>query len=203
MRLASAGFALTVALSGLGCLGWDAELPPLPSDAVIVAFGDSLTFGTGVPPHQSYPTVLARLTGRRVVNAGVPGELSAQGLRRLRGIVERERPTLVVLCHGGNDILRRQDRSDLEDNLRAMVEYLRAANVATVLLGVPEPSVFLRSADLYRVVARDYDVPLDEDIVPALLRDDAFKSDQIHFNAAGYRRMAEAIDMLLRRHGAL
>ena len=170
---------------------------------MIVAFGDSLTYGTGVPPHQSYPAVLAQLTGRRVVNAGVPGEVSADGLRRLRSVVERERPDLVVLCHGGNDILRRKDRSALEHNIREMVAYLHEEGVAAVLLGVPEPGLFLTTAALYHGVAKEYAVPIDGAIVPELLGDNAFKSDQIHFNAEGYRRMAEAVDALLRRHDAL
>ena len=193
-----------VALSGLlGCLGSSAELPKLSSDAVIVAFGDSLTYGTGVARHQSYPSVLGALTGRQVINAGVPGEVSGEGLRRLRGVVARQRPDLVVLCHGGNDILRRRDRSALAANLRAMVEYLQAEGVAAVILGVPDPGIFLTTVDLYHDVAREYGVPIDGEIIPALLGDNDFKSDQIHFNEAGYQRMAEAVHQLLRSHGAL
>lgn len=203
MRNVVSGLALVALLAHPGCLAADHSLPALPADAVIVAFGDSLTFGTGVPPHQSYPTVLGQLTGRRVINAGVPGEVSSTAVQRLRRVVERDRPDLVVLCHGGNDILRRHDRSTLERNLRTMVGYLRDEGVAVVLLGVPEPGIFLTTVDLYHAIADDYGVPIDADIVPSLLRDDAFKSDQIHFNAPGYRRLAEAVAAVLRRHGAL
>ncbi len=194
---------LTAFLGLPGCLGSSRTLPPLPTGAVIVAFGDSLTFGTGAAHHQSYPSVLAQLTGRRVVNAGVPGEVSRSGRGRLPRVVERERPDLVVICHGGNDILRRHDRVALADNLRGMLEYLATQNIPAIILGVPEPGIFLSTVDLYHTIADEYDVPIEADIVPDLLRDDAFKSDQIHFNAAGYRRMAEAVDAVLRRHGAL
>jgi acyl-CoA thioesterase I len=175
----------------------------LSFDAVILTFGDSLTYGVGARRHESYPTVLQQLTGRTVVNSGVPGELSGEGLARLPGVVAREQPDLVVLCHGGNDLLRRRDRAETEQNLRAMVTHLQEREIAVVLIGVPEVGVFLRTAELYRSVATDLAVPLQDDIIPSLLGDTALKADQIHPNAAGYALLAEAVDSLLRQHGAL
>lgn len=179
------------------------KLDALAPDAVILAFGNSLTFGTGARPAQSYPAVLAELTGRDVINAGAPGEVSKTGLKRLPRWVERHEPDLVVICHGGNDLLRRLGDEQLEQNLRDMVMMLREGGIAVVMLGVPEPGLFLSSADVYEEVADDLDVPLEDDIVPDLLGDNQFKSDQIHPNAKGYRRMAEAVHQLLVDSGAL
>lgn len=64
-----------------------------------------MTFGTGAAPEESYLAVLERLVGRRVVNEGVPGEITDEGLERLPEVLKREKPTLLILCHGANDLL--------------------------------------------------------------------------------------------------
>lgn len=187
----------------VGCGGSQPQVRKLSEDAVIMAFGNSLTSGTGVGPGSSYPTVLQQLTGRAVVNAGVPGEVSASGLQRLPGVVDKARPALVILLHGGNDILRKRDLQETERNLRAMVGLLQERGIAVVLIGVPRPSLLLSTADFYDDVANDLDLPYDGNIVPELLGDNRYKSDTIHLNELGYRRLAEAVAGLLRRSGAL
>lgn len=192
-------FAITLG----GCGGEEVSLPKLASGDVVLAFGDSLTFGTGARREQSYPAVLETRTGIRVVNAGVPGEVTELGLRRLPKLLAQHQPKLVILCHGGNDMLRKRGIKKAEANLREMIRLIRESGASVVMLGVPDPGLFLSTADFYERVAKDLVVPIDAEIIPDLLGDNEFKSDQIHPNAKGYARVAEAVEALLRKHAAL
>jgi lysophospholipase L1-like esterase len=188
------------------CLGCGREAPALARlgpDDVVLAFGDSLTFGTGVTADETYPAVLAGLIGRKVVRDGVPGETTAQGLERLEASLETHRPRLLLLCLGGNDLLRRVDAAQIESNLRAMVQLARSHGAEVVLIGVPEPALFGGTAPLYRRLAAELRVLLEEETVTDVLRDEALKSDPIHPNAEGYRRIAQALAALLRDAGAI
>ncbi|MDD3518474.1 MAG: arylesterase [Chromatiales bacterium] len=179
-------------------------LPPLGQDAVILAFGDSLTHGTGAGGNASYPALLAELAGRRVINAGVPGELSADGRRRLPALLDRHRPDLLILCHGGNDLLRKLDPAQTADNLRAMIDEARNRDIAVVLLAVPNPTLLaLKPAAFYADVANRAQVPIEERVLTDVLSRDAFKADPIHPNAEGYRRIAESVHQLLVQAGAI
>jgi lysophospholipase L1-like esterase len=178
-------------------------LPPLPSDGVILAFGDSITFGTGAAEGESYPAMLSRLTGRRVVNAGVPGEVSAAGVTRLPETLERERPALLILCHGGNDLLTRQDQRQIADNLRTMVRLARERGIGVVLIAVPNPDLTLKPPSLYREVADEFGLPLEQKALPRILGRASLKSDHIHPNGAGYAHLAEAVADLLKKCGAI
>ena len=178
------------------------QIAPLAADAVVLAFGDSLTHGNGAPEGQAYPDILAGLIGRTVINAGVPGEVSATGLKRLPQVLEEYRPQLVILCHGGNDFLQRLDRTETAENLAAMIEQIRAAGGDVVLIGVPEPGLLLDPPPFYGELAKRFGIPYEAEIVGDLLGDRDYKSDTIHPNAAGYRRMAEALLTLIRdAHG--
>ena len=178
-------------------------LQPLSGDAVILAFGDSLTYGTGVNKAQSYPARLQQLTGRRVINAGVPGEISAQGIQRLPKLLERHQPELVILIHGGNDFLRKLPAEQTRRHLQQMIKQIRQADSQVLLVAVPRPGLLLADAPLYQRVAEQDKVPLLQDLLADILQNSSTKSDLIHPNAEGYALLAEGIHAFLQEAGAL
>jgi len=196
--------SLLLALLLAGC-GQDVpRLTPLSKDAVMLAFGDSLTYGTGTTADNSYPAVLEDLSGHTVINAGIPGEQTPAGLGRLARELDEYRPELLILCHGGNDMLRKQSMAAMQANLERMVGLAHERGIQVVLLGVPRPAIFgLESAEPYGVVAAKLKLPFEASIIPEVLSEHELKSDQIHPNAKGYRMMAEAVYRLLQEAGAI
>jgi len=179
------------------------KLEPLPENSVIVAFGDSLTAGYGVDKAQSYPSVLATLTGLKVINAGVIGETTQQGLNRIDTVLEKHQPGLVILLEGGNDVLQKKSMAHIKDNLRQMILKIQQHGSAVVLIGVPPKKLFADSMDLYAELADEFNLPLEEDIVPSLIMKPSMKSDYVHFNAKGYQALADSIYNKLLDSGAV
>ena len=181
-------------------------MTPTVERPLILAFGDSLTygFGTAHPERESYPARLEALTGQPVVNAGVNGETSAEGLRRIDRLLERHRPGLTLLCLGGNDILRGLPRDRLKQNLRRILEKIRDSGSAVLLIAVPDLGILgLRDLSLYEELAKEEQVPLLDGTLGPILGDPTLKSDSIHPNAEGYRILAEKIYEKLRDEGLL
>jgi len=196
-------FFVLVAILFLAACERAPTLPKLSPHDVIVAFGDSLTHGTGASEETAYPAVLASLTGHTVINAGVPGDTTSSGLQRLPAVLDEYKPRLVLLCLGGNDMLHKQPAAAIENNLRLLVQTIRASGADIVLIGVPQPNLFGGAPDFYARIAEDMRLPLEEDVFSDVLKDNRLKSDPIHANAAGYRVVAERLAELLKESGAL
>jgi acyl-CoA thioesterase I len=192
-----------VTLLGISACNHKPSLAKLSGSATILAFGDSLTFGTGVSSEYSYPSVLASLTGLRVVRSGIPGEQTSGGLQRLPGELAKHKPELVILGLGGNDILHRQNAVTIKSNLQDMINLIRQHSAQVLLLGIPDFGLIPDTADLYVELAEDMEVVAENQIIATLLRDHSMKSDTIHFNRQGYQKLAEAIHKKLIDAGAL
>jgi lysophospholipase L1-like esterase len=179
------------------------QIAKLSSDGIVLAFGDSITFGTGAAPSESYPSVLEKLIGRRVVNAGVPGEVTAEGRVRLTSVLDEYNPALMLLCLGGNDFLRHQDESKTIENLRAMISLAKSRGVSVVLISVPKLGFGLEVPKFYGKLAREFSIPLEGKTLKQILSKNSLKSDAIHPSASGYAILAESVSQLLRNSGAL
>ena len=160
LPVAACGLFLTLG----GCGRKAPRLPRVDAGGTILAFGDSLTFGTGAGPEESYPAVLERLIARKVVRAGVPGEVTEQGLARLPEALEEAEPQLVILCLGGNDLLRRVDEAVVVANLRAMIRLVLDKGAAVVLLAPPRPAVLTSAPAFYEELAKEFRIPLEAEV---------------------------------------
>lgn len=193
----------------VACSDAPPTLTPLGTNATILAFGDSLSAGVGaggfgsLDREKSYPARLAARIPQRVEVAAVPGEVTARGLARLPQALQRFSPDLVLLCHGGNDLIRRFPMEQTAANLRAMVTLCRDAGAQVVLIAVPRPGILLSPPSFYEDIAREYGLPLEEKTLSTILSDADLKSDPFHPNAKGYALLATRVEALLREAGAL
>ncbi|MEL6712381.1 MAG: arylesterase [Planctomycetota bacterium] len=196
---------------GGGYQGVDLPVYPsldLPSDAPTVAFlGDSITAGYHLGAEHSYAAALQRSffaegVAFALVNAGVSGDTSTGGLRRLPGVLAQE-PDVVVIALGANDGLRAQALDNLEANLRAMIEAVQGAGRAPVLLGMQAPPNYGQFAidfqALYPRLAEEYGIAFVPEFLAGVGGDpDMNLADGIHPTVEGHVRLAENVAPVLR-----
>ncbi len=167
----------------------------------VVAFGDSLTSGLGVAQEEAYPAQLQRRLDAagyryRVINAGVSGDTTAGGVRRVEWVLN-SRPAIVILELGANDGLRGIDLADTRANLETIIQRLQAASVTVVLAGMKLPPNYgkdytARFAALYPELAKKYRVPLMPFFLEGVAASEALnQADGIHPTEAGYRVIVE------------
>lgn len=185
------------------------RLAALPAGSQVLAFGNSITFGSGAGPGEDYPSRLAASSGWEVHNAGVPGDTAENAGQRIRQVLAETRPVLVIVEIGGNDFLRRRPEAAVKEDLRALITTIRAAGVQVVLVAVPKLSLIgavtgkLPDAAIYAELASEQKLPLVDSVLASILSDPALKADPIHPNATGYRKLAEGIADRLIRAGLL
>ncbi|MGV3626911.1 MAG: arylesterase [Betaproteobacteria bacterium] len=195
--------AAMIVVSLAGCGDKVPSVAKLAPADVVLAFGDSLTYGTGAKAEDSYPIVLGQLIGRTVVRSGVPGEQTAGGLARLPEVLDEHKPRLVIVCLGGNDMLRKGTPANIEANLRKILTEIKSRGLDAMLIGVPTPTLIANPPEFYSRLAKEFAIPYEGDIITSVLYKSDLKSDPIHPNAAGYRKVAEAVAKRLRDAGAL
>lgn len=183
------------------------RLKEIPPGQVVLAFGDSVTFGTGAAAGEDWPSLLAAKTGWRVVNAGIPGDTVESAKGRIKALLDEHHPALVIVEIGGNDFLRRRPQNVIKEDLRSIVQQVRLVGSQVVLIGVPELSLVAivagRPSDstIYRDLAEDENIALISNVFSDVLGHPELRADKIHPNAAGYRQMADGILARLKKLG--
>ena len=186
------------------------DIPVMGPEKRILAFGDSLLTGYGLDRGEdaSYPARLesalrARGINARIVNAGVSGDTTADGLQRLDFTLksQKQAPDLVIISLGGNDMLRALPPRQTRENLDAMLERLRARGIPVLLLGMlAAPNLgkdYARAFDpIYPNLAKKYDAALVPFFLQPLMgHPDLVQQDKVHPTEAGIEEMvAQTID---------
>lgn len=197
-RTLALGAAALLGTALAGCGRSQGKAQPVPAGSTVLALGDSLTYGTGASAETSYPAVLAELTGWNVVNAGVPGDTSAQALARLPALLAEHRPKLVIVSIGGNDFLRKLPESDTRANVHAACKLALESGAQVLLVAVPRATVAaalgqMTDHALYAEVAKDLNIPLQREGWGEVLAQAELRSDQVHANAKGYAQFARSV----------
>ena len=183
----------------LSACGKQLKLPQIQPGATVLAFGDSVTYGTGAATGEDWPTLLAKQTGWRVENAGIPGDTAEAGKERIHGLLDELHPSLVIIEIGGNDFLRRRALKAVKEDIRRIVQAAKRAGAQVVLVAVPEFSLLgavtrkPSDAPIYRELGDEEKVPVVVDVFADILGHPELCADQIHPNARGYQQMASGI----------
>ena len=186
--------AVLIILAILSFTKRETDTMQLNKTDTILAFGDSLTYGFGANPGQSYPELLSQYTGLKVINAGVNGDTSEDGLKRLAPLLNDPSIRVMILFFGGNDVMQKKSMTALKNNLKTMIQMAKSKKIDILLLSVPNITLFgLSPLDLYEEVAEEEHIPLLSGMLADILSQPSLKNDQIHPNAAGYEKMAQKI----------
>ncbi|HET9228430.1 MAG TPA: GDSL-type esterase/lipase family protein [Thermoanaerobaculia bacterium] len=179
--------SLVLLLAGCG-----PDVPNLDSPGTtIVCLGDSITSGVGTGPGEAYCELLSAKLGIELINAGVPGDTTEDGLARVEDVLAQN-PWMVIVELGGNDILGSVPPARSEAALRQILDRLLAARVVPVLVEIEVPFRG-QYADVFERIGDDYDIPVVDESLGEILLDSDLKADPIHPNAAGHQVLAEAV----------
>ena len=169
----------------------------------IVILGDSITAGYGLQPEQAYPYLLSQTINLPIVNLGVSGDKTADGLARLSQIF-LEKPGIVVIGLGGNDFLRKVPKIATETNLKKIITQIQKEDAVTVILGMNLGLFTDEYQDLYQRVAEETGSYLIPQVLKGIIDNPKYRQqDIIHPNALGQQiladKIAEALKPLLKQ----
>lgn len=163
-----------------------------PKEGLIVAFGDSLIVGVGAPETEGFVGTLSEMIGETVMNEGMRGDTTADGLKRIESVLSKE-PRIVLLLLGGNDYLRRVPKEETFKNLRTIITALQTQGVVVVLLGIQGGLLTDGYDEDFEVLARETKSAYVPNVLNGIFGNSELMFDSIHPNKEGYRRIAEKI----------
>ncbi|MDR0291551.1 MAG: GDSL-type esterase/lipase family protein [Elusimicrobium sp.] len=166
--------------------------------STIVAFGDSLTYGYGAPRGEDFPSKLAKMTTRPVINLGVSGDRSVDGLARIDGVFEHN-PYMVLIEFGGNDYMKQLPFEQTVSAMSKIVDEVQARGAIAAIVDTGGPFMG-KYTKAYKKMAKEKGAVFVPAILDGIYTDPKLKSDAIHPNAAGYTIVAERIFKVIEKY---
>lgn len=198
------GFACTLLLLLTNCQSQLSQITNLHSGVgkQVIVLGDSITAGYGLSAEKAYPFLLSQKLNLPVLNRGISGDTTADGLARLSGSVLSQEPWIVIIALGGNDFLKKVPKIETEKNLREIISQIQVKKAITILLGMNLGLFKDEYKDLYKRVAQETGSYLIPQVLKGIIDNPKHRQeDIIHPNALGQEiladRIAEALKPLL------
>lgn len=158
----------------------------------IVAFGDSLVEGVGATKGNDFPSVLSRISGKSIINMGVSGNTTAQGLARIDEVIA-QKPKVVLVLLGGNDFLRKVPLKETFKNIDDIVVKIQDSGAVVVLLGIKGGLLSDEYASYFKEISQKRGTLYVSNVLSGLFGHNEYMSDGIHPNDVGYRKMVDRI----------
>lgn len=178
---------------------WEIKNYPSTKNGPVVMFGDSLVEGVGATAGNTLPEQLGKLMGTKILNYGVSGDTTRDGLVRLDEAVAQH-PKVVIVLLGGNDFLKKIPRAETFQNLERIVGAFQAEGAITVVVGVRSGVIGGGADEEYEALAKRTGSVYVSDVLSGVFAHPELMSDAIHPNDRGYQQIAERLTPLLRKY---
>ncbi len=162
------------------------------SGTEIIAFGDSLVEGVGSTVGNDFVSLLSKKTGREIMNLGISGNTTEDGLKRI-GEIEKYNPKVVMILLGGNDAIRRIKTETTFKNLELIIQKVHSTGAVVLLLGVKGGLLGDKFKPEFKEISQKYRTAFVPNVLDGLFGNPKFMSDGIHPNDEGYKIIAEKV----------
>ncbi|KND49850.1 MAG: acyl-CoA thioesterase I [Parcubacteria bacterium C7867-003] len=176
------------------------EIKNYPSNGTdIIAFGDSLVQGVGATSEKAnFVSILSRRIGKPIINLGVSGNTTIDGLARLNEL-DKYNPKVVILLLGGNDYLKKVPIDETFSNLEKIIKNIQNRGAVVVLLGIRGGLISDKFDEKFEDLSSDTQTAFVSNVLDGLLTKDEFMSDAIHPNDTGYAKIATRVYPVLQK----
>jgi len=171
----------------------------LKPNSKILSFGDSITYGYNLKKEQNYPSKLSKLLNIEVVNSGINGNTTEDGLNRIEEEINLISPDLIILCLGGNDFIQKIPVEETKENLIKIIKIIKKKNIKIILIGTPNLNIYgFYSMDFFEDIAKKENIILNNKVLLKIIKNNNLKIDEVHPNEKGYEILSKEISKMIK-----